>query len=188
MKFTRAQQQAITTTGSNLLVAASAGSGKTTVLIERLVNRIKNDGYNIDEFLVVTFTEAAASELKQRLRSKITEELINEPSNKHLRAQLPKIGTSYISTFHAFCNQVIRKFFYLIDFDPIYRISDDIESLVLEHETLSTLMEELFEKDDDKFKKIYERFNLTLYDEPFINMFLDLYHRLRTLPYKQDFE
>lgn len=188
MKFTRTQQQAITTTGSNLLVAASAGSGKTTVLIERLVNRIKNDGYNIDEFLVVTFTEAAASELKQRLRSKITEELINEPSNKHLRAQLPKIGTSYISTFHAFCNQVIRKFFYLIDFDPIYRISDDVESLVLEHETLSTLMEELFEKDDDKFKKIYERFNLTLYDEPFINMFLDLYHRLRTLPYKQDFE
>lgn len=188
MKFTQTQQQAITTTGSNLLVAASAGSGKTTVLIERLVNRIKEHGYNVDDFLVVTFTEAAASELKQRLRSKITEELIRDPNNKHLRSQLPKIGTSYISTFHAFCNQVIKRFFYLIDFDPIYRISDDVESLVLEHGTLDALIEELFEKDDKKFLLIYERFNQKLNNDYFVNLFLDIYHRLRALPYKEAFE
>jgi len=129
--FTPEQLEAVFKSGSNILVSASAGSGKTTVLIERILNKLKNDKWNIDEMLIVTFTEAAANEMKQRLRSKLNKVLLEEKSNEHLRKQITRLANAQMSTFHSFCNSVIQKFFYLIDADAKYKISEDIEIFLM---------------------------------------------------------
>jgi len=114
VEYTKEQLEAIKKGGNNLLVSASAGSGKTSVLIERIIYKIKTENWNVDELLIVTYTEAAAFELKQRLRVKLAKEILLDNSNLHLRKQLLKLSNAHISTFHSFCNQIIQKFFYLI--------------------------------------------------------------------------
>ncbi len=187
MNYTDEQLQAIKTSGSNLLVSASAGSGKTTVLIERIIHKLKTENINIDELLIVTFTEAAASELKQRLRVKLTKELLENPINIHLRKQLPKIGTSHISTFHAFCNQVIQKFFYLIDFDAVYSVADEIEVKMIAEDVMEELFSDCFEANDEQFIMLVERFSQKTQDEPFRKLLKSIYDKMRAIPYKERF-
>ncbi len=186
--YTKEQNQAIKMTGTNLLVSASAGSGKTTVLIERILHKIINEKCNVDEILVVTFTEAAASELKLRLRLKITKALLEQPRNKHLRKQLPKLANAHIATFHSFCNEVIKKFFYLIDFDATYKIGDDVEIFMIAKLTLDQLFEDCFERDDEKFKLIVERFSTKTHDDALLQLIIDLYFKMRSLPFKKQFK
>ena len=110
-KFTPAQQKAIEDTGKNILVAASAGSGKTRVLVERVINKIKQ-GVSIDELLVVTFTEAAAKEMKERIQIALRKELSTADSEEEKRrylTQLSKLNVANISTLHAFCLQIIKQ-------------------------------------------------------------------------------
>lgn len=181
VKYSKEQLQAINTKGTNLLVSASAGSGKTTVLIERIIRKIKEEKVNIDELLVVTFTEAAANELKLRLRKKITD----EPDNLHLRKQLPKLGNAYISTFHAFCNQVLKKFFYLIDFEAIYTIADDVEVDMIAIDVLEELFIDCFEENDEMFILAINRFQDKTHDDKLKQIILDLYNKIRTYPFAQ---
>ncbi|QVK17226.1 helicase-exonuclease AddAB subunit AddA [Mycoplasmatota bacterium] len=188
VKFTKEQLKAIETSETNLLVSASAGSGKTTVLIERILNKIKNEHWNIDELLIVTFTEAAAFELKQKLRVTITKELLADNSNIHLRKQLPKLANAHISTFHSFCNQVLRKFFYLIDYDAIYKISDDVEIFMIAREALEQLFEESYEKNDAHFMLLVNRFSPKTHDDFLKRLITDLYFKMRTLPFKEQFK
>jgi len=186
-KYSKEQLKAIKTKGTNLLVSASAGSGKTTVLIERIIHKIKTENWNIDELLVVTFTEAAANELKLRIRKKITSELLNEPTNIHLRKQLPKVGSANISTFHSFCNQVLKKFFYLINFEAMYNIADDIEVDMIAIEVLEELFVDCFDNNDEKFLLVINRFSDKIHDEKLKKIIFDLYKKLRTFPYYHDF-
>ncbi|HEY8365415.1 MAG TPA: helicase-exonuclease AddAB subunit AddA [Haloplasmataceae bacterium] len=188
MKFTKEQLQAINSKGKNLLVSASAGSGKTTVLIERIMEKMKKDQVNIDELLIVTFTEKAASELKLRLRLKLNKELLENPYNSHLRKQLPKIANSHISTFHAFCNEVIKKFFYLIDFDATYSIADDVEAKLIASETLEELFNECFEKENKDFLLLVNRFSTKTNDENFRNIIMTVYNKIKSLPYYEQFK
>ena len=110
VKFTDDQQKVIDLRGRNILVSAAAGSGKTAVLVERIITRLTKDPnpINVDELLVVTFTEAAASEMKERIRAAIEKALEEHPENEHLQRQATLIHHAQVTTIHSFCLSVIR--------------------------------------------------------------------------------
>src|SRR5699024_9063196 len=141
-------------TGSNLLISASAGSGKTMVLVNRIIEQIKK-GTAIDELLVVTFTNAAAKEMKQRIQKVLQEEInadTQADTRHHLVQQLPKLGHADISTLHSFCLKVIERYYYLIDFDPVFRqLTDDTEIELIKEEVWDELLEGLYEEADPDF-------------------------------------
>ncbi|WP_054695634.1 UvrD-helicase domain-containing protein [Syntrophomonas palmitatica] len=129
MGWTDEQREAIQNRSCNLLVSAAAGSGKTAVLVERIINLLvedKNeDKLDIDRMLVVTFTQAAAGEMRERISAAIIAELAKGNSDEqHLRRQLMLLGRASISTIHAFCTEVLRTYFYLVNLDPQFRIAD----------------------------------------------------------------
>ena len=125
-KWTEEQELAINTRKCNLLVAAAAGSGKTAVLVERIIKMI-TEGENpvdIDKLLVVTFTNAAASEMRERIGDAISKALEKDPSSEVLQRQLALLNRASITTMHSFCLEVIKNNFHLIDLDPGFRIGD----------------------------------------------------------------
>lgn len=157
--ITDSQWQAIYDSGENILVSASAGSGKTFVLVERVIQKVLS-GIDVNKLLIVTFTEAAAAEMKERLEAKIIE-TINETKDaatqKHLQRQLTLLPQANISTMHAFCMTVIRRFYYLIDIDPVFRmLSDETEITLMKEKIWSDLREELYEIDGKPNKEFYD--------------------------------
>ena len=127
VKWTNEQLQAIEKTGNNILVAAAAGSGKTAVLVERIINKIINQKINIDEILVVTFTNAAASEMRERILEAIYKKIEEDPENSHLQKQINLISRASICTIDSFCLDVVKNNFYEIDISPNFRIADNAE-------------------------------------------------------------
>ena len=111
-KLTPQQQQAVDDRGGNLLVSAAAGSGKTKVLVDRLMKYILDpmDPANIDEFLLITYTKAAASELRAKIAGKLSELIAQNPANKHLQRQLQRLYLTKISTVHSFCSDILREY------------------------------------------------------------------------------
>ncbi|MDR3191320.1 MAG: helicase-exonuclease AddAB subunit AddA [Lactobacillaceae bacterium] len=151
MQFTDTQQQAISNHGKNILVSASAGSGKTRVLVERVLQRLLA-GENIDKFLIVTFTEAAASEMKERLETAIRGQLnvpdIENQQRQHLLLQLRLINVANISTLHAFALRLIEQYHYAIDLDPVFRlIADAAEKQLLMLEVFDDVLEQSYYTD-----------------------------------------
>ena len=159
------QWEAIYEKGHDLLISAGAGSGKTAVLVERIIQKILLDQINVDELLVLTFTEAAAAEMKQRVRARIEQELAKHPNDLMLSAQLNKISGANISTFHAFCNKLIRRYYYLLQLDPVFKIADDIEVGILQDDVIESLFDELAEVEDEAFIRLSESFNSDRDDE-----------------------
>lgn len=177
-RFTDRQWQAVFDGGNNLLVSASAGSGKTTVLVRRVIEKLKS-GSDIDRLLIVTFTEAAASEMKERIE-KALRQSINEEGNSQLRAhyvkQLVLLPQANISTLHAFCMTVIKRFYYLIDLDPVFRLlSDETEKLLLQEEVWTQLREDYYASDDEVFFKLTENFGSDRSDEGLTDLVMRLY-------------
>lgn len=176
--FTDQQWEAIHTRGTNLLISASAGSGKTMVLVNRIIEQIK-DGAAVDELLVVTFTNAAAKEMKQRIQTAIQEEINADPeaeTRHHLVQQLPKMGHANISTLHSFCLKVIERYYYLIDFDPVFRqLTDETEIALIKEDVWNELLEELYEKADENFIKFMEAYSGDRNDENITEMVFQLH-------------
>lgn len=143
-RWTEQQKQAITARGCDLLVSAAAGSGKTAVLVERIITRILEERQDIDRLLVVTFTKAAASEMSQRIGAAISERLEKEPDNLHLQNQIALLPRADIKTIHAFCLQVIREYYHILAIDPATRTADPAEITLLQQEVLDDLLEELY--------------------------------------------
>ena len=112
MGWTREQEKAINARNANILVSAGAGSGKTSVLVERIIKKLINDHINIEDILVVTFTEAAASEMKERVLKALYKQLDENPEDLNIQRQVANLGRSNISTIHSFCLNVIRNNFY----------------------------------------------------------------------------
>lgn len=175
--FTSSQQHAITDAGRNILVSASAGSGKTTVLVERVIQKILK-GTNVDELLVVTFTEAAASEMRERIQSALQQALTEntDPNQRqHLSQQLSRLAVAHISTLHAFCLQLIQRYYYVIDLDPVFRLlTDDTEVILLREDVWSELRETLY-SEDEGFAQLTENFSNDRSDDGLTDLVLRLY-------------
>ena len=180
------QWQAIYAKKEEILISAGAGSGKTAVLVERIIQKVMNEQVNVDELLVLTFTEAAAAEMKERIRQRIETELKEQPALPHLNAQLNKLPRAQISTFHAFCSTLIRHYYYLLDIDPVISIADDIEVGLIQDEVMESLFDGLSEEGDREFLTLVESFNSDRNDEDLKTMLLKIYEQARANPQMQD--
>ena len=146
-RWTDDQQRVIDARNCNLLVSAAAGSGKTAVLVERIIKLItdeKND-VDIDRLLVVTFTNAAAAEMKTRVGEAIESRLIDEPDNEHLQRQASLLHNAQITTMHSFCQYIIRNYFHVIDIDPAFKVANENDMKIAQSEILSELIEKRYE-------------------------------------------
>ena len=147
VKFTDEQQAVIDARDCNILVSAAAGSGKTAVLVERIIRMISTD-IDVDHLLVVTFTKAAASQMKEKITEAIQKELMKSPDNAHLQRQETLIHSAQITTIDSFCQYIIRNNFNTIGLDPSFRVGDDGELKLLQEEVMSELLEEEYAASD----------------------------------------
>ena len=187
MGFTKAQQAVIDARNSNVLVSAAAGSGKTTVLVERIIQKItENDGIDIDRLLVVTFTKAAASSMKEKILKAIQKRLAEEPENAHLQRQETLVHGAQITTIHSFCQYVIRNNFNDIDLDPSYRVGDDGEMKLLRADVLEELLEEQYAGGDEDFLACTEYFATGNNDRQLETFILQLYDYAMSMPFPEE--
>lgn len=159
-KWTKEQQDAIYDNGCNLLVAAGAGAGKTAVLVERVIQKLldENSPIDIDRLLVVTFTNAAASEMRERIGDAISRELEVNPESMNLQRQLALLNRANVMTIHSFCLHVIRNNFHLIDIDPNFRVCDDTEGILLKEEVMEEFFDDYFDSENKEFINLVKAF------------------------------
>ncbi|MDD2509765.1 MAG: UvrD-helicase domain-containing protein [Syntrophomonas sp.] len=180
--WTKEQEEAIDARNSNLLVAAAAGSGKTTVLVERIIQLVINDRIDIDRMLIVTFTQAAAGEMRERINAALFKEMEKGREDEHLRRQLYLLNRSSISTLHAFCTDVVRQHFHLVNVDPHFRIADSTEAELIKMEALEELLDQEYEKGDNAFLELVEAFGGSKDDKPLEALILRLYSFIQSHP------
>ena len=176
-KWTEDQLKAITTRECNLLVAAAAGSGKTAVLVERIIRIITNEDnpIDIDRLLVVTFTSAAAAEMRERIADAISKALEVNPNSKVLQRQLTLLSRANITTMHSFCLDVIKNYYHVINLDPTFRISDETENTLLKLEVINDMFEDYYESEDEDFRNLIEAYSSSKNDDKLKDIILDLY-------------
>ena len=145
VNWTKEQKAVIESRNRNLLVSAAAGSGKTAVLVERIIRMITGDSpIDIDRLLVMTFTKAAAAEMRERIQAAIEKKLEEDPGNEHLQQQAVTVQFAQITTIDSFCLHILREHFDCIDIDPAFRVGDEGEMLLLRAEVLQELMEDSY--------------------------------------------
>ncbi|MDN4073769.1 helicase-exonuclease AddAB subunit AddA [Fictibacillus terranigra] len=181
--WTDDQWQAIQVRGQDILVAAAAGSGKTAVLVERIITMIRQEIADVDRLLIVTFTNAAAAEMRKRIGDAIEKELSLHPASLHLRRQLGLLNKASISTLHSFCIEVLRKYYYQIDLDPGFRIADDTEAELIRQEVLEELFEEEYSKGEGHaFFEVVDAYSSDRNDIELQRLILKLYDFSRSHP------
>lgn len=188
-KWTEDQLQAIEKRDSNILVSASAGSGKTAVLVERIIQKVLNEYLDVDKILVVTFTNAAAQELKEKILNAIYKALDTETDAKkinHLRNQLIYINRASITTIDAFCLKIVKENFNVLNIDPNIRICEEAQSILIKSRVLEDLLEQEYEgysNDKNTFGlyNILELFNGK--DEELLENILRIYNYIQSFPY-----
>ena len=150
LKYTKSQEMAIFADNSNVLVSASAGSGKTFVMIERVKRLILENSIDLNRILCVTFTVLAAKEMKQKLADSITKEIANSNGEKRKKLvhQLDLLPTASISTIHAFCKSLLSEFFYEVGLDPSFGVLDEKNTKVLVNRAIDHLFDDLYEQND----------------------------------------
>ena len=175
---TPAQLQAMQHKGSDLLISAGAGSGKTATLTDRIVNRICNDGMDISRMLVVTFTKDAAAELKARITKKLSEKLKTYPSSLHLSSQIVRAASADISTIHSFCLKAIKPHFDKLSLDSDFRIGEESELEILRQEAMQEVIEGFYEAEelDPDFLLVSDCYSDYTDEETLPSALLDLYH------------
>ena len=161
INWTDEQKRVINSRNKNLLVSAAAGSGKTAVLTERIISLItdEKDHTDLDRLLVVTFTKAAAGEMKERIRKKLEERIKNDRDNELLRRQSVLIHNAHISTIDSFCTYVIKNYFYMLDIDPNFRIMEDGERRLMKDECMSELFDDAFARGDEDILSLVTSYN-----------------------------
>ena len=150
-KFTPDQWRAVSETEGNMLVSASAGSGKTFVMIERLISLVLDGKARVSEILAVTFTEAAAAEMKQKLVSALRKRLITGGDNSKIREALEEVPSASISTIHKFCADILRAYFYEIGLDPTFRVADEPAADEIRNAAAENVFRDLYEQGDEDF-------------------------------------
>ena len=186
VNWTKEQKQAIYEKGSNILVAAAAGSGKTAVLVERIINKIINEKIDIDKLLVVTFTNAAASEMRERVLDAIYKKLEEEPENENLQRQVTLLNKASICTIDSFCLEIVRNNFYeLENLSPNFRIADTTQIELLKQEIIEELFLEKYEKEDKDFLKLINTYTSYKDDAPLKDLILKIYTYIQSNPFPQ---
>ena len=187
MDFTREQSEAIEARGENILVAAGAGAGKTSTLVERVVKLLLENFCEVDELLIMTFTNAAALEMRSRIQAALTKRLETELDGENLirlEKQIIFLSGAQISTFHSFCQTVLRRNFSRINLDPKFRTGDLNELDILKHEVIEELFEENYSS--DTFKKFTDEFGGSVHgDERLHEMILNLHEFALSMPYPE---
>ena len=180
VKWTEEQQKVIDTHGIDVLVSAAAGSGKTAVLVARILEMVTSPVHpvDIDRLLVVTFTNAAAAEMRQRIRDALEVRTEQEADNEHLQRQLVLIHNAKITTIHSFCLQVLRSHFHLIGLDPGFRVADEAEMQLQRQDVLKEVLDETYETEaeNQEFHEFLEQFSPGKDDRPVMEAVLALYH------------
>ena len=151
--WTKEQEEVIFTRGHNILVSAAAGSGKTAVLVARILARICDPGdpVDIDELLIVTFTNAAALEMRERITRALEEERAKNPEDEHLIRQTALVNAALITTIDGFCSYVVRNYGHVIGVPPVFRVADKGETELMKQEALSEILEEAHAEQDEAF-------------------------------------
>ena len=149
-KLTPQQEMAVTNRGGKLLVSAAAGSGKTKVLVDRLLSYLQDpvEPANLDDFLIITYTKAAASELRGKIAAKLTEQIALQPENRHLQRQMQRLYLAKISTVHAFCGDLLREYAYRLDLSADFRVADENECRELRENAMARTLEKAYETVD----------------------------------------
>lgn len=193
--WTKEQEEALSVRGKNLLLSAAAGSGKTAVLTERIARLVKDpeNHTDINELLVLTFTKAAASEMKARISQALSDALKeaddadDEGRIRHLEKQISLLGSAQISTLDSYFQSIIRQYFYLLDLDPKTRIiSDENEEFLLEDDVLSSVLERWYEKGNPDFLDTVDLFADRYQDRALKDMVLRIFHFASSLPFPED--
>ncbi|NDL66550.1 helicase-exonuclease AddAB subunit AddA [Anaerotalea alkaliphila] len=158
MQFTEEQESVICTRGRNMLVSAAAGSGKTAVLVERIIRRVldQENPLEIDRLLVVTFTHAAASEMRERIGEALERAMESPEGGRFLNRQMTLLPTADIMTIHAFCLKVLRTYYDRIGLDPGFRVGDETELALLRHQVMEEVLEAKYEEGDPGFLRLVE--------------------------------
>ena len=165
------------------MVSAAAGSGKTFVLVQRLLDRVLREGLNVDQFLMITFTKAAAAELRGKILSAIQKALREQPDNAHLRRQATLIYRTQISTIHAFCSRLLRESSAQLNLDPDFRLMDDGEAGLLRQLTLERVLEDAYQHlDEGNFSVLVDSMSAGRDDRRLREMILDIHGRIQSHP------
>lgn len=183
------QWKAISLSGGDILVAAAAGSGKTAVLVERIIRKLSSDDapLSVDRLLVATFTKAAASEMRQRIREALEKALDANPGSEHLTRQLAMLGRASITTLHSFCMEVIQRHYTLIPLDPGFRIASESETALLRQEVLEELFEDKYasEREGSLFLTLVDWFSGERNDDAVFGLVQKLYDFSRSHPWPE---
>lgn len=188
MAWTEEQQKVIDLRHRNILVSAAAGSGKTAVLVERIISMITDakKPIDIDELLVVTFTRAAAAEMKERIGLALQMMRDARPEDAHIEKQMALLGSAQITTIDSFCLYVIRNHFNEIDLDPSFRVADEIELSLMQADVLSELLEDMYAQGSEDFLSFVECYAHGKTDQAIEDMLMQLYNYSRSYPWPEE--
>ena len=187
ISFTEKQQHVIDTRGRSLLVSAAAGSGKTAVLVERIVKLVSNGKHpvDIDRLLVVTFTNAAAAEMRERISSALGDRLAADPENEHLQKQTTLLHNAKITTIDSFCLFVLRNQFHTIGLDPGFRIAEEGEIKLMRQDVLAEVLEEYYAAGETDFLNCMEYFSQGSRDKAVEELVWKLYDFAMSTPFPE---
>ncbi len=186
-QWTVEQQAAIDERGGDILVAAGAGAGKTAVLVQRIIQRLtdKESPLNIDHLLIVTFTKAAAAEMRKRISDALLKLLSKDPDNERLKQQLNLLDQAAIETLHSFCFRVIQTYNYKLDIDPSFRIGEENEMLIIRQEVMENLLEQCYkgaERERELFLELVDSFGGERSDDGLGQIIFSIYNMICSQP------
>ncbi|MCL2383422.1 MAG: helicase-exonuclease AddAB subunit AddA [Oscillospiraceae bacterium] len=162
------------------------GSGKTAVLVERIVKKVIDDKIDIDKLLVVTFTNAAAAEMRERILEKLYEKIEENPEDRNLQKQIILLGKASISTIHSFCLDVIKNYFYEIEVSPNFRLGNNEEIELLKQEVLEELFDELYEEESEEFLKLINTYTSYKSDQDLKDMIIKIFKFIQSAPFPEE--
>lgn len=190
-KLTNEQQSAVDSRERSLLVSAAAGSGKTKVLVERLFSYVEREGANLDDFLIITYTRAAASELRGKIAKALNERMERDPGNYHLRQQMLRVYRADIKTVDAFCTSLLRENCHLLGEDarghalrPDFRVLDENEAEVLRGRVLARTLEDFYDHLTSGGTLLADTLGAGRDDSALEDLVLELHAKLQAQPYE----
>ena len=186
-KWTENQKLAIESRHGSILISAAAGSGKTAVLVERVIKTLtdKSNPCDADKLLIVTFTNAAAAEMRERISLKINELILKNPDDENLKRQKILLANAHICTIDSFCSELVRENFYKLNISSDFKIADSNEMTLLRNDTISRILESLYEENNPEFINLVETFGSVKDDSNLLKIVNLLYDFIRSHPFPE---